>query len=77
MGSMSIWHWIIVLGVILLLFGGRGKVSDIMGDVAKGVKAFKKGLKDEDAETPPGAPTTIENSASPNLAKEKDHATTV
>jgi sec-independent protein translocase protein TatA len=51
MGSMSIWHWIIVLAVGLLLFGGRGKISDMMGDVAKGIKAFKKGMsEDETAE---------------------------
>ena len=43
MGGMSIWHWIIIGGVFLLLFGGKGKISDIMGDFAKGVKSFKKG----------------------------------
>ncbi len=48
MGSMSIWHWIIVLAVGLLLFGGRGKISELMGDFAKGIKAFKKGMTDED-----------------------------
>jgi sec-independent protein translocase protein TatA len=48
MGSLSIWHWMIVLAVGLLLFGGRGKVSELMGDVAKGIKSFKKGLADED-----------------------------
>jgi sec-independent protein translocase protein TatA len=48
MGSLSIWHWMIVLAVGLLLFGGRGKVSDLMGDVAKGIKSFKKGLADDD-----------------------------
>lgn len=47
-GFGSIWHWIIVGGLVLLLFGGRGKVSDLMGDVAKGIKAFKKGLSDDD-----------------------------
>jgi sec-independent protein translocase protein TatA len=50
MDLFSIWHWLIVGAVLLLLFGGRGKISDIMGDVAKGVKAFKKGLDDEDTE---------------------------
>jgi sec-independent protein translocase protein TatA len=50
MGSLSIWHWIIVLAVGLLLFGGRGKISDLMGDFAKGIKAFKKGLSED--ETP-------------------------
>lgn len=50
MGSLSIWHWLIVVLVVVLLFG-RGKISDLMGDVAKGVKSFKKGLADDD-ETP-------------------------
>jgi sec-independent protein translocase protein TatA len=49
MGSLSIWHWIIVLAVGLLLFGGRGKISDLMGDVAKGIKAFKKGMSEDEA----------------------------
>jgi sec-independent protein translocase protein TatA len=47
MGSLSIWHWILVIAVVLLLFG-RGKISDLMGDVAQGIKAFKKGMKDDD-----------------------------
>ena len=47
MGSFSIWHWLIVLVVVLVLFGGRGKLSQLMGDMAKGITAFKKGLKDE------------------------------
>ena len=48
MGSMSIWHWIIVAGIVMLLFG-RGKISDLMGDVAKGIKAFKKGMAEDEA----------------------------
>lgn len=48
MGSLSAWHWIIVALVVLLLFGGRGKLSSLMGDAAKGVRAFKDGLKGED-----------------------------
>jgi sec-independent protein translocase protein TatA len=52
MGSLSIWHWLIVILVIVLLFG-RGKISDLMGDVAKGVKSFKKGLADDDAPARP------------------------
>jgi len=48
MGSFSIWHWLIVLAVVLLLFG-RGKIPELMGDVAKGIKNFKKGMSDEDA----------------------------
>jgi sec-independent protein translocase protein TatA len=50
MGSLSIWHWLIVGAVLLVVFGGRGKISDMMGDVAKGIKAFKKGMSDEDAD---------------------------
>jgi sec-independent protein translocase protein TatA len=53
MGSLSIWHWLIVILVVVLLFG-RGKISDLMGDVAKGVKSFKKGLADDDV--PAGRP---------------------
>jgi sec-independent protein translocase protein TatA len=66
MGSFSIWHWMLFIAVALLLFGGKGKISDIMGDVAKGVKSFKKGMSDDDEEkpvstAPAGAPRTIEN----------------
>jgi sec-independent protein translocase protein TatA len=48
MGSFSIWHWAIVILIVVLLFG-RGKISDLMGDVAKGIKSFKKGLSEEDS----------------------------
>jgi sec-independent protein translocase protein TatA len=67
MGSLSIWHWIIVLAVGLLLFGGRGKISDLMGDFAKGIKAFKKGMADE-PESNDGKPDsmkTIDQQAPP------------
>jgi sec-independent protein translocase protein TatA len=47
MGSLSIWHWLIVLLVVLLLFGS-GKVSTLMGDFAKGIKSFKKNMAEED-----------------------------
>ncbi len=60
MGEFSIWHWLVVLLVVMLLFGG-GKVSGLMGDFAKGIKAFKKNMADEpeapkdaDAEQPTG-----------------------
>lgn len=56
MGGLSIWHWLIVGGVVLLLFGGKGKVSDIMGDVAKGIKSFKKGLAEDDEATTASRP---------------------
>jgi sec-independent protein translocase protein TatA len=47
LGSFSIWHWLVVLLVVLLLFGG-GKVSSLMGDFAKGIKSFKKNMADGD-----------------------------
>lgn len=58
--GLGIWPWIIVLAVVLLLFG-RGKVSELMGDVAKGVKSFKKGLADDDE--PASSPRPIEHAA--------------
>jgi len=50
MGTFSIWHWLIVLAVVLILFGGGGKIPRLMGDVARGVKSFKSGLKEDKAE---------------------------
>jgi sec-independent protein translocase protein TatA len=49
MGTFSIWHWLIVLVVVLILFGGRGKVSQLMGDFGKGLKNFRKSLKDDES----------------------------
>ena len=55
MGSFSLMHWIVVLAIILILFGA-GKLPRVMGDFAKGIKAFKAGMKEEDeAETTPQA----------------------
>jgi len=59
MGTFSIWHWVIVGALALLLFGGKGKISELMGDVAKGIKSFKKGMTEEDEAKP--APTTEQN----------------
>ena len=49
MGTFSIWHWVILLVIVLLLFG-RGKIPQLMGDVAKGINSFKKGMKESAAE---------------------------
>ena len=62
MGGTSIWHWLVV-GIIVLLLFGRGKISEMMGDVAKGIKAFKKGMSEEETatattSTQPGTTTT-------------------
>ncbi len=70
MGSLSIWHWMIVIVVGLLLFGGRGKISDLMGDVAKGIKSFKKGMADDDKPADPEA-RVLENRA-PGSVDAKD-----
>lgn len=59
MGFSSAWHWVIVLLVILIVFGA-GKLPNVMGDVAKGIKSFKAGLKDQD-EPAVTTPTTTTN----------------
>ena len=58
MGGLSPWHLMAIAAVLLLLFGGKGKISDIMGDVAKGVKSFKKGLAEDDDQKPAQSPST-------------------
>lgn len=66
MGSLSIWHWVLVLVVVLLLFG-RGKISELMGDMAQGIKAFKKGMQDEpDVVVKPPAGEPVKTIASPS-----------
>ena len=65
MGFGSWWHWAILLVVVLVLFGGKGKVSDLMGDVAKGIKSFKKGLSEEPAEAAADVKTIGEEAAQP------------
>ncbi len=73
MGGLSIWHWIIVGAVVLIVFGGKGKISDIMGDVAKGIKSFKKGLAEESDKAelqPPGEQVrSIDHQTSADSAK--------
>ncbi len=63
MGSFSIWHWLVV-GILVLLLFGKGRFSDMMGDVAKGIKSFKKGMSEDD--TPPVAPKHIEGQRAPD-----------
>lgn len=67
MGTFSIWHWLIVLAVVLILFGGGGKLSRLMGDFGKGLKAFKSNVKDggDKAETE-GDPKKIEAETGPS-----------
>lgn len=61
MGSFSVWHWLIVL-VIVLIFFGRGKIPELMGDVAKGIKSFKQGMSEDDSkDATPTAPKTVDH----------------
>jgi sec-independent protein translocase protein TatA len=61
MGTFSIWHLLLLAGIVLVLFGGKGKISEIMGDFAKGIKSFKKGMtEDEVAAKPADTSKTIE-----------------
>jgi sec-independent protein translocase protein TatA len=67
MGTFSIWHWLIVLVVVMVMFGGRGKISSLMGDVAHGIRNFREGLKD------PNDQKTISEASRENAdAKETD-----
>ncbi len=71
MGTFSIWHWLIVLVVVLLLFG-RGKIPTLMGDMAKGIKAFKAGMKEEPETPPPAIDQTAPVAAEDTAAVKKD-----
>ena len=61
MGFTSFWHWVIVLVVVLVLFGGRGKISALMGDFGRGLKNFKKGVGSDEDSQPLSDNTVIEN----------------
>ena len=83
MGGLSVWHWLIFLVVALLLFGGSGKISSIMGDVAKGIKSFKKGMTEEDEAKPAqdpfkkDDPRAIETSPSSQASQSTPHVNKV
>ena len=59
MGSLSIWHWLIIAAVVALVFGGGGKLSGLMGDAAKGIKSFREGLKDDKEPEKPVEPVVL------------------
>jgi sec-independent protein translocase protein TatA len=65
MGGMSIWHWLLLAGIVILLFGGS-RFSNMMGDVAKGIKQFKKGMAEDDEDEKPAS--RIEGKAAPDPA---------
>ncbi|MFM9976747.1 MAG: twin-arginine translocase TatA/TatE family subunit [Sphingomonadaceae bacterium] len=73
MGGLSIWHWLVV-GIIVLLLFGKGRFSDMMGDVAKGLKSFKKGMSEDEANaaTPAVQPTLIEGKSAADIIAEHE-----
>ncbi len=69
MGGLSLWHWLIVIAVVAVLFGGKGKLSSLMGDFAKGIKSFKSGMKDDDADAAAAPPAQVSPpSVAPTIA---------
>jgi len=71
--GFSMQHLLLFAVIALLLFGGRGKISEIMGDFAKGIRSFKKGLADDDAAAnPPPKPSAIENRSTQPTAETTD-----
>jgi sec-independent protein translocase protein TatA len=73
MGGASIWHWIVV-GLIVMLLFGRGKISEMMGDVAKGIKAFKKGMSEDDEKVAatPADQKTIDHKPTESIASQPE-----
>ena len=71
MGIGGIWQWVVVLVIVLILFGGRGKISQLMGDFGKGLKSFKKGMKDEEntADDPQKLPDEKSEAISQNTSE--------
>ena len=74
MGTFSIWHWLVVLAVVLLLFGGRGKISSLMGDFGKGLKNFKQGMKDGDEEAEGTTKSVADDSDRKDSSEKSDQA---
>ena len=72
MGGLSIWHLLIVGVIVLVLFGGKGKLSDIMGDFAKGIKSFKKGLGEDEDKAKPADAKPVETKAVEQKPESKD-----
>ncbi len=75
MGGLSFWHILLLAAVVLLLFGGgRGKVSDFMGDFAKGIRNFKKGLTEDEPPPPPPPPPPALPREEHDVVRDKDKA---
>ena len=69
MGTFSIWHWLIVLAVVLVLFGGGGKISRLMGAFGKGLKSFKKGMKEEAEAVPEEGQKALKSEQAEEVSK--------
>lgn len=78
MGTFSIWHWLIVLAVVLVLFGGGGKIPKLMRDMGQGINAFKKGLKDDGSKKKEGDsgedPKVIDQETAMASSQDRDKA---
>jgi sec-independent protein translocase protein TatA len=72
--GLSGWHLLILALVALLIFGGSGRISSIMGDVAKGIKSFKKGLSENDEAEKPEPPKVIDNAAPTAIERDRDRS---
>lgn len=75
MGGLSAWHLLILALVALLIFGGSGRISSIMGDMAKGIKSFKKGLTEDEEEEKPEQPKIIEQTPKKSERESERHKT--
>ena len=73
MGIGGIWQWVVVLAIVLVLFGGRGKISQLMGDFGRGLKSFKSGIKDDEPQSVEAkdAPPSVQTSTV-EVQSEKD-----
>ena len=71
MGGFSLWHWLIIIAVVALLFGGKGKISGLMGDLAKGIKAFKSGMKEEETTASTAPPQVSPPTGTTSTATER------
>ncbi len=75
-GWTGIWQWVVVLAIVLLLFGGRGKISALMGDFGKGLKSFKKSMDNDEELAADGEPKVLKSEQAEigETAPKKDHA---
>ena len=69
MGEMSLWHWIIVLVIVMVLFGA-GRIPRVMGDLAKGIKSFKKGMSEDEETVKKDEPPKVLEGAAPKPAEQ-------